>query len=71
MTRASRVDELEVEARDQRRRLALYRTKTHSSQPTRVAHLRQRERECEHAERSLRLAKRQLARFSLRSALNR
>jgi hypothetical protein len=64
VTPASRIEELEVEARDQRVRLDRYRAKTHSSQPTTVAHLRQRERESEHAERSLRLAKRQLSRFS-------
>jgi hypothetical protein len=71
VTPASRIEELETEARDQRDRLELYRARTHTSQPTTVAHLRQRERECEHAERSLRLAKRQLSRFSPRPAVNR
>jgi hypothetical protein len=62
MTADERLDDLEAEARYQRERLRLYRAKVHSSRPTTVAHLRQRERECAFAERRLQAARKRLAR---------
>jgi hypothetical protein len=62
MTFQDRLEELQIEARYQRERLQLYRAKVHSSRPTTVAHLRQRERECEFAEQRLRRARQELGR---------
>jgi hypothetical protein len=62
VTSANRLEDLRLEARYQRERLQLYRAKVQSSRPTTLAHLRQRERECEFAERRLRGAQQELAR---------
>lgn len=62
MTSATRLEELQAEALYQRERLQLYRAKVQSSRLTTVAHLRQRERECEYAERRLRRAQQELER---------
>lgn len=62
VTLGNSVEELHAEARYQRERLRVYRTKIHSSQPTTVAHLRQRERECEYAEQRLHTAEHALIR---------
>jgi hypothetical protein len=62
MTLANSFEELQAEARYQGERLQLYRAKVQSSRPTTLAHLRQRERECEYAERRLRRAQQELAR---------
>jgi hypothetical protein len=50
--------ELETEARYQRDRLKIYRARVKSADLTTVAHLRQRERECEYAEERLISARR-------------
>ena len=62
MTANERLEDLEAEARYQRERLRLYRAKVHSSRPTTVAHLRQRERECAFAERRLESARQRFTR---------
>jgi hypothetical protein len=59
MTSANRLEELEAAARYHRKRLQLYRAKVHGSRPTTVSRLRELERACEYAERSLRRAKRE------------
>jgi uncharacterized membrane protein YccC len=59
MTSADRLEELKAAARYHRERLELYRAKVHSSRPTTVARLRELERACEYAERSLRRAQRE------------
>jgi len=56
MTSANQLAQLQVEARYQRERLQLYRASVNSSRPTTLAHLRQRERECEYAAKRLRKA---------------
>jgi hypothetical protein len=56
MTHANHLAELEATARYHRERLELYRAKLHSSRPTSEARLRELERACEYAERSLRRA---------------
>jgi hypothetical protein len=58
VTSTNRLEELQAEARYQRERLHLYRAKVQSSRPTTLAHLRQRERECEYAEQRFRRARR-------------
>jgi hypothetical protein len=58
MTSANRLEELETAARYHRERLELYRAKVHGPRPTTVVRLRELERACEHAERSLRRAQR-------------
>jgi hypothetical protein len=62
VTDSDRLEELHAEARYQRERLQLYRAKVRASRPTTLAHLRQRERECEYAEKRLRGAQQELAR---------
>jgi hypothetical protein len=62
VTSANRLEDLQAEARYQRERLQLYRAKVQSSRPTTLAHLRQRERECEWAEQRLGRAQQKLAR---------
>jgi hypothetical protein len=62
VTSTNRLEELRAEARYQRERLQLYRAKVRSSRPTTLAHLRQRERECEYAEQRFRRVQRELAR---------
>jgi hypothetical protein len=57
MTSANRLEELEAAARYHRERLDLYRAKVYGSRPTTVVRLRELERACEYAERSLRRAK--------------
>ena len=62
MTSVHRLGELQVEARYRRERLELYRAKDRNSRSTSVADLRQRERECEFAEKRYRRAQQRLAR---------
>jgi len=61
MTSANRLEDLEAEARYQRERLALYRARAYSCQPTTMVRMRELQRLCEHADRRLRRAQRQPA----------
>jgi hypothetical protein len=52
------VEQLDAEARYKRERLALYRAKVNTGQPTTAIRLRELERASDYADRSLRAAKR-------------
>jgi hypothetical protein len=56
------IEELEVEARYRRERLALYRAKVYGGQPTTAVRLRKLGQASEHAERRLRDARREVRR---------
>ena len=54
------VEELEVEARYHRERLALYRARTYGNAPTSAERLRKLEQASDHADQRLRRARRQV-----------
>jgi hypothetical protein len=61
MTGATRIDELEAEARHHRARYDLYRAKMYGQRPTTMARLRELERTSQSADARVELAKRGLA----------